>query len=172
MNRFIITSIAAALAVAAASGCEDEPQPGVNPPAQTGGGATAASKPKMDEPADGDQHAHGDKPAPGDDHPDRIVLGTKTVGGLTLKATQDEPIKAGGEGAFDLLITGGKPKAVRFWVGSEGGQDSVKAKAEEETPDNWHTHAEVPDPLPPGSKFCAEVEPSTGEKFTVSFGLK
>ena len=49
---------------------------------------------------------------------------------------------------------------------------SVKAKAEEETPDNWHTHAEVPDPLPPGSKFWVEVEPPTGETFKVSFDLK
>ena len=94
------------------------------------------------------------------------------AGALTLKAKQDGAAKAGGEGAFDLIVTGGKPKAVRFWVGTEDAQGSVKAKAEEETTDTWHTHTEVPDPLPPGSKFWAEVEPPTGEKFTVSFDLK
>jgi hypothetical protein len=106
------------------------------------------------------------------DHPNRIELGVKKVGALELRAAQDEPIKPGGEGAFDLVITGGKPKAVRFWVGTEDAKGSVKGKAEEETPDNWHTHVEVPDPLPAGSKFHAEVEPATCAKFTVSFDLK
>src|ERR687889_589182 len=87
-------------------------------------------------------------------------------------ATPAAPVKPGGEGAFDVVITGGKPKAVRFWVGTESAEGSVKAKADEESTDNWHTHAEVPDPLPPGSKFWVEVEPSTGEKFTRSFDLK
>ena len=104
----------------------------------------------------------------------RLPIGEKTVGSLKLVATMDEAIKAtgGGEGAFDLVITGGKPRAVRFWVGTENGEGSVKAKAEEETTDNWHTHAEVPSPLPPGSKFWAEVEPPAGEPFKVSFDLK
>lgn len=104
----------------------------------------------------------------------RLPIGEKTVGDLKLVATMDAPIKTsgGGEGAFDVVITGGKPKAVRFWIGNESGDGAVKAKAEEETTDNWHTHAEVPDPLPPGSKFWAEVEPPAGEKFTVSFDLK
>ena len=102
----------------------------------------------------------------------RIPMGETTVGSLKLVATTDGPVQPGGEGAFDLVITGGKPKAVRFWVGVEGAQGSVKAKAEEETPDNWHTHAEVPNPLPAGSKFWAEVEPPTGVPFKVSFDLK
>jgi hypothetical protein len=110
------------------------------------------------------------------DHPNAVTLGETTSNGLKFKATQDEPIKAGGEGAFDLLITGypagGKPKAVRFWVGVESGQGSVKAKAEEESADNWHTHVEVPNPLPAGSKFWAQVDPASGAAFKVSFDLK
>ena len=102
----------------------------------------------------------------------RLPIGETTSSGLKLVATMDEPVKPGGEGAFDVVITGGKPKAVRFWVGTETGEGSVKAKAEEETPENWHTHAEVPDPLPPGSKFWVEVEPPTGEPFKASFDLK
>ena len=102
----------------------------------------------------------------------RIPIGEKTVANLKLVATMDAPVKPGDEGAFDLVITGGKPKAVRFWIGTEDAKGSVKAKAEEETTDNWHAHAEVPDPLPPGSKFWAEVEPPAGEKFNVSFDLK
>jgi hypothetical protein len=107
-------------------------------------------------------------------HHNRLPLGEKTVGNLKFVATMDAPVKAagGGDGAFDVVITGGKPKAVRFWVGTEDAKGSVKAKAEEETTDNWHTHAEVPSPLPAGSKFWVEVEPPTGEKFTTSFDLK
>ena len=145
------------------TGCKDEdtPQSGGPSPATTSGSATPAGGP----------HDADHKDA--DDHPNRVPLGEKSVGGMKLVASQDEPIKPGGEGAFDLVITGGgKPKAVRFWVGTESGEGSVKAKAEEETPENWHVHTEVPDPLPPGSKFWAEVEPPTGEKFTVSFDLK
>ena len=71
-----------------------------------------------------------------DEHANRIELGTRTLGGLQLKATQDEPIKPGGEGAFDLLVTGPKPRAVRFWVGLESAEGSAKAKADEETPGN------------------------------------
>ncbi len=37
---------------------------------------------------------------------------------------------------------------------------------------NWHTHAEIPKPIPAGSKFWAEVEPATGDKFKVSFDFK
>ena len=112
----------------------------------------------------------------GDDHANAVTLGETTANGLKFKAIQDEPIKAGGEGAFDLVITGypagAKPKAVRFWVGTESGDGSVKAKADEESPDNWHTHVEVPKPLPAGAKFWAQVEPASGAAFKVSFDLK
>ena len=111
-----------------------------------------------------------------DEHVNQTVLGETEAKGLKFKALQDAPAKPGGEGAFDLIVTGypagGKPKAVRFWVGTESGAESVKAKADEEKPDNWHVHAEVPDPLPPGSKFWAEIEPASGEKFKVSFDFK
>jgi len=158
MKRFIITSAAtAALAVATLAGCKEDPKPAANPPAQSGA-APAATQPGAD--------VHGNA----------LSLGTTTAGGLTLAASQDNPIKAGGEGAFDLKVTGypagGKPKAVRFWVGVESGEGSTPARATEETPDNWHTHVEVPAPLPAGAKFWAEVEPASGEKFKVSFALK
>ena len=114
----------------------------------------------------------GGNPNPAPAGHNRIPIGETTVGGLKLVATMDSPVKPGGEGAFDLVITGGKPKAVRFWVGTENAEGSVKARAEEETTDNWHAHAEVPNPLPPGSKFWAEVDPPTGLPFKVSFELK
>src|SRR5688572_29571834 len=88
-----------------------------------------------------DDKSQDAKPAPaanptGDsEHTNQIKLGETSVNGLKIVALQDEPVKPGGEGAFDLQITGypqgGKPKAVRFWVGTESGDDSLKALAEE-----------------------------------------
>lgn len=127
-----------------------------------------------------DDHSHGPKSPPasqpadgGSAHPNAVKIGETTKNGLTFAAKQDEKVTAGGEGAFDLAISGfadgQKPKAVRFWVGTEDAKGSVKARATEETAGNWHTHVEIPKPLDPGAKFWAEVEPATGEKFTVSF---
>ena len=160
MNRYLMTSMLAALAVSVAGGCKDEPKPAP---------ATQAAKP-------------GEKPATPagqpDEHPNAVSLGKKTAGGMTIAAMQDEEVKAGEETAFDLKITGypegKKPKAVRFWVGLESAEGSAKAKAGEEkdSPDTWHTHVDVPSPTPVGSQFWAEIEPAEGEKFTVSFDLK
>ena len=149
------------------AGCGDEST------SPTGAPPTPATAEDSHAHADGSTHApHTDAPATAPAEHGRIPIGETTQAGMKLVATQDAPVKPGGDGAFDVVITGGKPKAVRFWVGTEDGKGSVKAKAEEETPDNWHTHAEVPDPLPPGSKFWVEVEPQTGGPFKAAFDLK
>ena len=152
---FTTALLGAAVGVAVvAAGCKEETKTSDGSQQTSSGGGT----PKPPGSAEG---AHN-----------RIPIGETTVGGLKLVASMDAPVKAGGEGAFDLVITGGKPRAVRFWVGTESGEGSVKAKADEETTDNWHTHVEVPSPLPAGSKFWAEVEPPSGAPFKVSFDLK
>ena len=157
--------LATCVVVAAMSfGC-DKAEPGGG-----GGGSTANTSSGGAAPAAATQQtATGEH----EEH-DQLPIGEKTVGDLKLVASMAAPLKSsgGGEAAFDVVITGGKPKAVRFWIGNESGEGSVKAKAEEETTDNWHAHAEVPDPLPPGSKFWVEVEPPTGETITTSFDLK
>ena len=159
MNRLFLGVLVVGSIVAA--GCKDE--------SGTGGAGPTPAPPATSTGSSAGSAGHSDAK---EDHPNAVDLGEKTVAGLRLKAKQDEPVKAGGEGAFDVLITGGKPKAVRFWVGVENGEGSVKAKADEETTDNWHTHVEVPDPLPAGSKFWLEVEPAQGERFSVGFDLK
>ena len=157
MQKFALTA-AAVLAVAAlGAGCREDDH-GHSPDGSQS--TTPSATPTT-----------GAAPAAAAPH-NRIPVGEATVGSLKLVATTDAPVKAGGEGAFDLVITGGTPKAVRFWVGTETAEGSVKAKAEEETADNWHTHVEVPSPLPPAAKFWVEVEPPTGDKFTRSFDLK
>jgi hypothetical protein len=150
--RSFIFATCVGLAVLSA-GCKDDEK------TKTGGSGAGGPAPAATQQAASGEHQ-------------RLPIGETTNSGLKLIATMDEPVKPGGEGAFDVVITGGKPKAVRFWIGSETGEGSVKAKAEEETTDNWHTHAEVPDPLPPGSKFWVEVEPPTGQPFKASFDLK
>ena len=161
---FHAPAFAAALAVAlvaivSLTGCKDE--------SSTTGPGAAGNPATPPAPATAPAAGSG-----GGAHPNATPLGEQTVGGLQLTAMQDGQIQPGGEGAFDLKVAGPKPKAVRFWVGVENGEGSVKARAEEESPGNWHTHVEVPDPLPPGSKFWAEIEPQQGAKQTVSFDLK
>jgi hypothetical protein len=164
MKKLVLTTFLG-LAVLSA-GCDDSSH--THDSGSASGGSSANSR--TDSPAN-----VASQPAAAAEAPhNRLPLGEKTVGSLTLVATMDAPVKAagGGEAAFDVVITGGKPKAVRFWVGTEDAKGSVKAKAEEETPGNWHTHAEVPSPLPPNSKFWVEVEPPTGDKIAESFDLK
>src|SRR5687767_8693169 len=161
MKKFVLATLVGLAALS--GGCKDDQ--GTQTGGSSGSGTSASSTPAAaTQSSAATAHAAGEHK--------HIPIGEKTVGNLKLVAMMDGPGKPGGEGAFDLVITGGKPKAVRFWVGTEDAKGSVKARAEEETPDNWHTHAEVPDPLPPGSKFWAEVEPPAGEKFNVSFDLK
>jgi hypothetical protein len=164
MKKFVLSTFVG-LAVLSA-GCDNSSQ--TQDTGGASGGSTASTPTGSAAPAATQPAASAAAPH------NRLPLGEKTVGSLKLVATMDAPVKAagGGDGAFDVVITGGKPKAVRFWVGTEDAKGSVKAKAEEETTDNWHTHAEVPSPLPAGSKFWVEVEPPTGEKFVESFDLK
>jgi hypothetical protein len=165
MKKFVFSTFVALAIVSA--GCDDSSH--TNDTGGTSSGSTASTPSGSSASAAGTQSTG----TPEGQH-NRIPLGETTVGSLKLVATMHAPVKAagGGEGAFDVVITGGKPKAVRFWVGTEDAKGSVKAKAEEETTDNWHTHAEVPSPLPPNSKFWVEVEPASGDKFVRSFDLK
>lgn len=128
-------------------------------------------------------HAHADEPdAHGDhghaDHGPAIELGTATIGGWTVRAARDQgEIKPGGDAPIDVWLTGGTSKiiAVRFWIGVESAAGSIKARAEIETPaepNRWHTHAEVPSPLPAGSRLWVEIESEGQGKQVGSFDLK
>lgn len=139
--------------------------------------------------AAGDDHAHADGHAHADDHAHAgghdhhggavIDLGSAQIGQFTVKATRDDDkIVAGKEAAIDATITASgstKAVAVRFWIGTEDGKGSAKAKADIEDPkepNRWHTHAEVPNPIPAGSMLWVEIENDKGETAKGSFGLK
>jgi hypothetical protein len=146
--------------------------------------AASSTTPKAE---DHHGHTHG----PGGEHVDPqghaghggavIELGSKTSGVFELKATRDEgPIVAGKDAPVDVTVTpsagsAAKAAAVRFWIGTEDARGSVKAKAQIENPaepNRWHTHVEVPSPVPAGSMLWVEIEDDKGEKLVVPFDLK
>lgn len=175
MRTLILVSMMS-LAIALV-GCDrkSESSTPAKPPA--GGSSGAAAKDDHDhKPGEKDDHDHAKE---GDKHDDHhggpvIELGTMTVNGMSLKASRDAgELKAGGDAPIDLWIDGGlgSAAAVRFWIGTEDAKGSLKAKAEVEE-GKWHTHTEVPDPLPAGSKLWVEVEGKDGKKSIASFELK
>jgi len=126
--------------------------------------------------------ANAEKPdaaAPAGGHHGAVIeLGNATIGAFNVRASRDQgEIKAGGDAPIDVWLTGSSDKvlSVRFWIGTQDAKGSVKAKADIEDPkepNHWHTHAEVPNPLPPGSKLWVEIENGAGQKTSGSFDLK
>ncbi len=172
MNKLFNTfSIAGIVAIASITGCGSE-----NESAPT---KTAAQH------ADDDGHDHGDHDEPKKStagHGGAVIrLGSSTFGSFDVMATRDEGlIVAGKDAPIDVTVMPGagstaKAVAVRFWIGTEDAMGSMKAKSEIENsaePNRWHTHAEIPNPIPAGSKLWVEIETDKGEKFTGSFELK
>jgi len=105
-------------------------------------------------------------------HGPTTELGATTIGGFAVKASRDGDITPGGDAPIDVWITGGTAKvaAVRFWIGTQNARGSIKARAELEK-DNWHTHAEIPSPLPEGSQLWVEIETDAGERHVGAFDL-
>ena len=107
-----------------------------------------------------------------------IELGTSACGAFTVKAARDHfPMKPGCDSPIDVWLSGGSAKvvAVRFWVGLEDAKGSIKARAAIENPaepNHWHAHAEIPDPIPAGSKIWVEVEAEGGAKGVCSYDPK
>lgn len=179
-NLFVLTGVSAAIALSA---CERKaPQP------------SQPTKP-ADQHADHDHdhdHDHDDKPAAGGAtgghmHADGHHHGPTTELGevmfedeggnaWTVRASRDGDVTPGGDIPIDVWITptqgnAAKVTAVRFWVGIKSGRGSMKVKAELEK-DNWHTHADVPSPIPADSRLWIEFETDTGESVVLDFDLK
>lgn len=112
-----------------------------------------------------------------EDHGKVVVLGESTIGDFQVRAARDEgPLTSGGDAPIDVWLTGelSGVKAVRFWVGTESGIESVKARAgieNKDEPNHWHTHAEIPKPLPEGARLWVEIE-TDGATNSGSFDLQ
>lgn len=108
-------------------------------------------------------------------HGPAIELGEAQVDKFTVRASRDEAeIKPGGDAPVDVWINGGTGEgvvAVRFWIGTQDASGSVKAKADIES-GKWHTHVELPSPMPADSKLWVEIEESGGKKSVASFDLR
>jgi len=166
MNRLTATLfVALGLMVA---GCEKKPE------APSSSGTTespkAPAKPNAEKP---------EAAAPASDHHGAVIeLGNATIGAFSVRASRDQgEIKPGSDAPIDVWLTGSSDKvlSVRFWIGTQDAKGSVKAKADIEDPkepNHWHTHGEVPNPLPPGSKLWVEIETTGGQKTSGSFDLK
>ncbi len=157
----VVTVAAVALLI---GGCDKKTEP-----AQPVAGAGGSAKSNAHDHKDGHGHDHGDD----HDHGPTTQLGELSADGFLVKASRDGGIKAGGDAPIDVWVTGGTVKvaAVRFWIGTQDAKGSLKAKAEIEK-DNWHTHAEIPNPLPESSKLWVEIEADNGQKTLVGFDLK
>ena len=168
-NLFLISTLTLAplAALSTLNGCEEKK------PAAT--------------PAKADDHGHdhgpsGEHAAPKAGHGGAVIaLGEQAIGSFNAKVTRDAgEIVAGKDAPIDVTITptAGSPlkaTAVRFWIGTQDGKGSVKAKAEVEDPKDptrWHTHTELPNPLPAGSKLWIEIEDDKGGTAVGSFDLK
>jgi len=171
-------AIAAMLTSAALIGCDNESNHGHPHTSETS--APAGEKAPKSTAAPSDHgHAHG----PGGEHLDSAtgsghaainnMLGTQSAGGFEVSAAHAGALTPGSGAEFDITLKGeGKPKSVRFWIGVESGEGSVKGRPEAEKNGVYHGHAEVPDPMPAGSKFWVEIEPATGPSTKAAFELK
>lgn len=149
-----------ALALAAFAGCDKGTAP--TAPAKAAEAAEAAHD---------HDHDHDHAAESGHSHGATTEMGEQKAGAYTVKVSRYGDIKAGGDVPVDIWVDGGaKGKAVRFWFGTEDAKGSIKAKCEVED-GHWHTHGEVPDPMPEGSKLWIEIEGEDGAKTVVGFAI-
>jgi hypothetical protein len=157
------------------------------------GPAGCEKKPSGDS-ARKDDHGHSHAPGDGHDHAETgdkdmgaghggpvLALGEQTIGSFLAVATRDEgAIVAGKDAPIDVTVTPAsgsvaKVAAVRFWIGTQDAKGSVKAKASIEdpkSPDRWHTHVEIPSPLPADSRLWVEIEDDKRATSVGGFDLK
>jgi hypothetical protein len=165
LNTLVAGFVVALLSLGTLPGCDKKEPP---PPASNGT-------------ADDHGHDHGDDDNDAGHGGSVIQLGDAIVGSFEVSATRDEgEIVAGQDAPIDVTVapaadSTAKVAAVRFWIGTEDAKSSVKARAEVEDasePNRWHTHAEVPNPLPEDSKLWVEIEDEAGGTTVASFDLK
>ena len=122
-------------------------------------------------------HSHKDEGARDGGHHhegERFELGSVKAGAYEIVAVQiGKPAK--GEGILAIKGKGLEKGAavVRAWAGDESAQAAIKAKADyAPAHDDFDVHVETGDTLAAGAKWWIEVEPTGGDKVTVSFDIK
>lgn len=177
LNAIVVLLVSLAL-----TACERAPQERTQPTppaAPTPAAAPAADAAPKSAPTAADAghegHDHAPKPVKPGHSGESIELGTVEVAGHTVRASRDkQPVTAGGDSPVDVWIdesSGKNVTVVRLWIGTADAKGSLKAKADLED-GHWHTHVEIPDPLPAESKLWVEIEKTGAEKHVTSFDLK
>ncbi|MFN7020405.1 MAG: hypothetical protein ACK4WH_03645 [Phycisphaerales bacterium] len=173
--RFVLLT-AGAVVLTVLGACDDKAKPAptmTKPPAAAVGGQRGAGAAKpADASAASKAHDHDHDHDHDHGHGPTTQLGEQQVGGFTVKASRDGDVTPGGDMPVDVWVTGGavKVSVVRLWIGTQDAKGSMKARAELEK-DNWHTHADVPKPMPEGSKLWVEFETDKGDKHLAGFDL-
>lgn len=171
--------LALALMICGCEKAQEKPssKEGPQPAASNSPAPTKPAPSKKEEPGhEVHGHAAEEKPAAAGGHSGEVIdLGTSKLGDYEVRASRDKgDITPGGEAPIDVWIDAGLGEdvaIVRFWIGTEDAKGSVKAKAEIED-GKWHTHAEVPSPLPQSPALWIEIENKKGVKTRMSFDLK
>lgn len=143
-------------------------------------GKKAASTPTTPATAPAPSATAPASPAPG--HGGGVIeLGSARIGPFDVKATRDlGQLVAGKDAPIDVIVNPAsgqtaKVGSVRFWIGGQDAKGSVKAKADIENPkepNHWHTHAEIPSPIPAGAKLWVEIDDDKGATSVGSFELQ
>lgn len=122
---------------------------------------------KGDAPCDHDSgHSHGGE---------KLVLGSKPISKLAVEVAQFGKIGPDTkELVFEISVKGDeKPFAVRAVVRTPDGKESMKVKADTDSPGKYDAHVgELPKPLPAASQVVIEVEISKDVKGSAAFALK
>ncbi|MCA9284198.1 MAG: hypothetical protein KDA22_03215 [Phycisphaerales bacterium] len=169
---FAVLSSVVALAALGSCGRHGETQPGGTGPVATPDAHDHDGDGHAGHDHDGDHGDHGDMGS----HGAMVDLGTATIANFEVHCSRDEgDITAGGEIAVDVHVTGDLAPiaAVRIWYGAADAAGSIKARADIEDPKDpahWHTHVEVPDPIPAEAAVWVELEIAGVGKRTASFG--
>lgn len=153
------------------TGCEKSDSPSGAAPSP----APAASHPKSAP----DPRSAETSTAPSSGTPthggETIDLGTQKLGEFNVRASREKgALEPGGEAPVDVWVDGGTGQgvaAVRLWIGTQDARGSIKAKAEFEH-GKWHSHLELPTPMPAEARLWVEIEKSAGERSSGSFDLK
>jgi len=136
------------------------------------GGSAPPATAAHDHDHGGNDHAKGGHgSAMGHDHGEPHPLGERTAGAMTVEAILEGDLVAGAEASFVINVSGGTPKAVRFWIGRPDERGALKVKAELEAGEpGYHAHSEVPSPLAADAQLVVELETDSGRE-TVTFDL-
>ena len=174
MNEFTKLLIASSLAgVLLIAGCETESAPEGSVEHSEGDGHDHAGH-NHDEDhneTDHEDHNHDHEDGNHQEHRAEWSLGSIVVAGYTLSVSAGGNIAPNATLHIEIEHTAGRiPLAIRLWVGTESGANSLKSKASR-SGGKYIAKAEVPSELTPEDALWIEIETSDGERISSSIAL-